>query len=711
MLASDKPVEGKNPLPVKQTTGGVVFREAFEAFDTGRWNLISQGSGDIIQIDGNAASASYLDISKDPFAAGTETVIETLASFDLPFRVGFGISLSQRASGQEFSVQAVSTDSPSATFAPVTISSISQTTTTLSVTTATAHGLVPGDRICVAGVSDSRFNYSQLVVATIPTPTTFTATAGPAGTIASVTAGPFSGGTVTKRPALNYARDGSSMVFEGTSATQASFYVRSEGGDSIPSGTVAGNQGVAVGTSASVQLVNTTAAYAFTPTTQTELFVQPDAVTWIDTIIDTQTAAFGVRHKRTQVVPNPSKRYKLRLRGANLPSFSKAVAKIVSATKTGTTTATIVTDVAHGLTTDDQVVIYGNRDQTNFANLTTATAVASVVNSTTFTIAYGAAATAVTYGGFVARVNGGLAVPGLISQVAQSVTRTSNLVTIVGNAAWSGLSIGDYVNIYGMRVDTTGADLGLDGSYRVRDVATTSLVLEPISTNGGTGPTGVDVTSTNVGGAIIKRSCMRVHFIRVSEEAAPGISKIDQALAQPIYVVNAPCGNLIGSPWSIQGGSADDGATIYNSLSVGGRGRTANPTAITTTGRLVSALMTMIGALVIRPWSIPEQEWSYVAAGAVTTAVSTSIKSAATVGIRNYLTSLQLMNNGATATEVQILDGATVIWRHFLPANMTCPWDIDFCSTLKSTAATALSINVVTAGASVWFNAQGYTAP
>lgn len=83
------------------------------------------------------------------------------------------------------------------------------------------------------------------------------------------------------------------------------------------------------------------------------------------------------------------------------------MAQIVSATKTGTTTATVVTDVPHGLTTGDVIVCYGNRDATNFANLTAATTVASVVNATMFTVVWGSAVTATGYGGYVARVNGG----------------------------------------------------------------------------------------------------------------------------------------------------------------------------------------------------------------------------------------------------------------------------------------------------------------
>jgi len=62
-----------------------------------------------------------------------------------------------------------------------------------------------------------------------------------------------------------------------------------------------------------------------------------------------------------------------------------------------------------------------------------------------------------------------------------------------------------------MRDSATGADLGLDGPYRVRDIQTTTLILEPI----GTAPTGSDITSTNCGGAIIKRTDLRISFVRI----------------------------------------------------------------------------------------------------------------------------------------------------------------------------------------------------
>ena len=138
------------------------FRDAFEAFDTTtRWNAVQIAPGDIVQVDGNVAGASYLVISKDPLSEATETVIETLDSFTMPVRVAAGISLSQRINGQEFSLELVSTDDwpgvvPLVPAGPVAIASISQTTTTLSVTTAAPHGLRIGERVSAATNTASR---------------------------------------------------------------------------------------------------------------------------------------------------------------------------------------------------------------------------------------------------------------------------------------------------------------------------------------------------------------------------------------------------------------------------------------------------------------------------------------------------------------------------------------------------------------------------
>jgi hypothetical protein len=447
-----------------------------------------------------------------------------------------------------------------------------------------------------------------------------------------VTAGPFTSGSIIKADPLGYARNGSSLVFEGTTATSESYYVRSEGGDALPSGTIAGNHAAAFSVStAATQLVAAAGAYAFAPAALFEILPQLEKVTFSGSPIDS-AGAISAMFKRSQVVPNPARDYKLRLRAKNHRSLSRPVGKIVSAAKAGSATVTITFDQPHGLTVADLVVVYGIRDQVNFANLATPTAVASVPNATTITIPMGASATATSYGGVVIRVNGGVfGAP--IGQVAQSVARTANVLTVTGSAAWSGLQIGQYVNLHGVRDAVSGADLGLDGPYRVRDVATTALVLEPI----GAAPTGADIGTTNCGGAVLPRTDFRVHFIRVMEftrlitESIGGFGRVDQMDAAPVLVTNAV------SAVTVTGGVAQD-AAAGNPVGIGARAANANQAAMSATGDLVHLMATMIGALVNKPFSIPEADWSYAPAGAIANTADVVIAAAAGAGIRRYVT-------------------------------------------------------------------------
>lgn len=141
-----------------------------------------------------------------------------------------------------------------------------------------------------------------------------------------------------------------------------------------------------------------------------------------------------------------------------------------------------------------------------------------------------------------------------------------------------------------------------------------------------------------------------------------------------------------------------------------GIARTAN-IATQSNGAISDMTLTSIGTQVTKPYSIPELEWQFAVAAPVITAVDTVAKAAGAAGIRNYMTNLQFINTGATATEIVIKDGATVIWRGFAPANMTSMYDCHFITPLKGTAATALNIGVVTAAGNVYFNCQGYQAP
>ncbi len=141
-------------------------------------------------------------------------------------------------------------------------------------------------------------------------------------------------------------------------------------------------------------------------------------------------------------------------------------------------------------------------------------------------------------------------------------------------------------------------------------------------------------------------------------------------------------------------------------------GYSANPVAVTT-ARGVDLLATLIGALVTKPYAIPEADWQYAAAaGGIINTTDVVLRAAAAAGIRNYVTSIDIRNAHATvATEVVIKDGATVIWRQLLPAAMAAPVEITFPTPLRGTAATAMNVACITTGAQVYVNAQGFAAP
>jgi len=695
-----------NPLPVKSFNVYGKFREAFEDFTPGAIWTETEASGDIIALDGNSLGASYLVISKDPLSAGSVSQVETVSAFDMPFDLAAGLHMSQRTLGQEFSFELVSTEAPLTAFTDLAISSISQATTTLTVNTTNPHGLKPGMRIGIFGVSDSRFNYPSLVVATIPTANQFTATAGPGGTIPSVTAGPLTSGFVYLRSAMGYAPNGTSMIFEQANAAQASFYVKSKGGDNhVGGGTVGGNHSVTLLTTASIQAINAANTYAFQPTDEYRLAMMADRIQWSDAPVDTLAAA-NARVTRTQVIPDPEKKYKLRVRATNNKGLTVPNARIVSVTKSGTTTATVVTDVPHGFTTGDVITAYGVRDQTNFANLTAATAVASIVDATTFTVIWGSAVTATSYGGFVSRVQGNNlnSALGAIAQAISTATVASGILTLVGSAAWSGLLIGDYVNVHGAAVDGTGVSLGIDGAWRVRNIVTTSLELEPI----GTTVAPANFGPTNGGGAIIKRTDLRISFIRIFNFARERVEFLqrpngDEAGAAPVRIQGTPAVTMTST--GVSGTVAVD-AAMPNPVAVGGRASNANIAAMSATGDLVAQLMTMIGAAIMKPYALPEAGWNGSAALTTTTAVA--IKAAAAAGLKNHITALQAINTGAATTELIILDGATERWRLTLPVNV--PVTFEFPTELVTTAATALNVNLSVAG-TVRVNAQGYVAP
>lgn len=81
---------------------------------------------------------------------------------------------------------------------------------------------------------------------------------------------------------------------------------------------------------------------------------------------------------------------------------------------------------------------------------------------------------------------------------------------------------------------------------------------------------------------------------------------------------------------------------------------------------------------------------------------------AAGAGVRNYMTDLQYLNTSATAGEIVVKDGATVIWRGFAPGGMDTPASISFRTPLRGSANTAMQIGLLMGQMAVRVSAQGY---
>jgi hypothetical protein len=169
---------------------------------------------------------------------------------------------------------------------------------------------------------------------------------------------------------------------------------------------------------------------------------------------------------------------------------------------------------------------------------------------------------------------------------------------------------------------------------------------------------------------------------------------------------NSLNGGTAGSV-GIGGLAADSAAASGNPVQTGGRVRTAADTTLAANDAM--ALTGTSGMqLLVKPYGLPETDWQFNAL--LSTATASAARAAGAAGVRNYVTAIQYQNTSATASEIQIQDGATVIWRAQAPAAMALPAMISFPTPLRGTAATALNVQLITTATSTFVNLQGYQA-
>ena len=510
---------------------------------------------------------------------------------------------------------------------------------------------------------------------------------------------------------LGGAHHGFGYRFTGTSATSAALLSIFGGGDVQVSGTLLGDHRVSVGSSAPIYNSGAMGNVEIRATTRYRLEGRPYECAYSDKVSDSVGVAYTPRASRTAVKPALQANLRARFRLYQPVGMTRPTDEIIAISKAGSTTATVTHTGTRVYQVSEVVGIYGVRDITNFAQAVGT--ITAVLSSSQFRMVLGSSVTATSYGGSVCIINGGAAQPGIIGQNIQSVnqyTVNTDWLVAIGNTTWSGLNVGDYINLHGVR-DTGGVDLAVDGAWEVANLATSAVILKPITDVFGQRVTPVmpdlGTVAVNAGGSVILRTTLRSHDL-ILEEWSETMTKIDGQgsgrydKALPVQVMNP-----VAAPTTqmVSGTTAAD-AAVPNPVAIGGRASNANPAAMSATGDLVHLLQTMIGAVVQKPYAIPEAAWN--ASVALTTTTAAALAAAAGAGIKRHITALQAINTGASAVDLILLDGETERWRLTLPINV--PVLIPFPTELLTTANAALNANLSATG-TVRVNAQGYAAP
>ena len=264
------------------------------------------------------------------------------------------------------------------------------------------------------------------------------------------------------------------------------------------------------------------------------------------------------------------------------------------------------------------------------------------------------------------------------------------------------------LNYESITVQVTSAGTSCTVTYETSDDNSNWISTSGLSfTN--TGSSALATTSSAVGGIQFTRKGLYFRA-RVSAYGSGTVTAIGTLSKAPAVQQGLM---YIGGGLSFEGGGAGT-----NPIAIAAEARTSSKTSVSN-ATLVRPIATVDGRQIVRLDSIPENEWSYVAAsgGITNTTTAVDIAAGAGSGIRNYITSLQVSSDPlGTATEVVIRDGVggAVLWRAKIgTAGTVGIQDIRFHPPLRGSSNTLVEAACVTATGtgSIYINAQGYKAP
>lgn len=209
--------------------------------------------------------------------------------------------------------------------------------------------------------------------------------------------------------------------------------------------------------------------------------------------------------------------------------------------------------------------------------------------------------------------------------------------------------------------------------------------------------------ATNSSIAVTEGSGKNIASHSITESTTKELQRIE---------LNNSSGTEIGTstnPLVIGGDTASGSTDANNPIKIGAVAKSSEPTAVST-GQRVNLFTDLVGKLIVLPFSNPENFVSGVTS-AMTGTTSTSLISAPSAGLRNYITQIIVTNSHASVgTFVLIQDGnaGTTIYEGYAAA-AGGGFSISFPVPLRQpTTATALYVQNVTTGANTIASASGY---
>lgn len=465
-IDADTAVLASTVVNGKQLIGGArdKWRDSFEFLDATKWDYVTgKAPNDAIVLAGTTQASGFMEVCLSAMAKATVTEIRGLQTFSAPYRLGYGASVSQRQFG-EITILSVSEVDANGNrviaagetegfFGPdLPITKISVTSNVALVIFSVPHNLKFDDLIVLSGMADNRMNVQARVTQirskyAVTIPLTFTS------------ANYIVNGKANRIILSKGSRNCMGVALMDNQDANGIYFSRAQGSPEFISAASSFGSGYSAGLQPSAQPWSVN----WQPRYSTEFVGTMDVARWMTDAIDSGTS-MAARYKRSQAVPDSSKDYAMFLDVVALPNRSVPI-EILSAVKTGTTTATITTVAPHGLATGAYVYLYGVRDQTAWANVTTATAV-TVTGPSTLTAVWGTAVTATVYGGMLVPANGGYAVAGAISTAVQGACWHDGIL-YCGLTSVAGLFTGDVIDLVGVRDTTGAARTDMNGRFRL----------------------------------------------------------------------------------------------------------------------------------------------------------------------------------------------------------------------------------------------------